>query len=38
MALARDPPGPVTMDDFKKAVEAETEGKWTAGRGGRIGF
>lgn len=37
-ALARDPSGPVTFADFRKAVEAERESAWTGGGTGRIGF
>lgn len=38
IALARDPDGKVTMSDFRKAIEMETQGRWHEGSEGAIGF
>jgi ATP-dependent 26S proteasome regulatory subunit len=38
LALARNPDGQVTMADFRKAIEMETQGRWHDQGGGRVGF
>jgi SpoVK/Ycf46/Vps4 family AAA+-type ATPase len=37
-ALVRGPQGPVTMNDFEKAISLEVDGRWGESRTGVIGF
>jgi hypothetical protein len=38
LALQRDPDGPVTMEDFHKAIDREQSGQWSHNPRSRIGF